>query len=309
MKKGGDYAKKLKQLFQQLIKAYGRPEAGEPGEPVAQLVMAILADNTSEPKAAEAFERIRREMVDLNELRVTPPSELAGIIGQTVPAALDKAERIVSVLNRIRQRQDTLDLSFIKQRGKREAREYLESIEGLGRAAAARVMTYSLGGHAIPVDDLTLYVLRKEGIVEPKADAADVQGFLEHNIQANDGRVFCLLLNRHVAAAGARVPVAKLPELLGYPKPVVGNDGDLKSRPLPIPVRPPGATAKPGPASAKPFVAAAPAKAPAAQESKPAVKPAAAIAKPPAAPGAHKPPAVKAAKDRPAERQAARKKK
>lgn len=227
MKRGSEYAKRVKQLSHQMIRKFGKPELPEPTDPIHQLIVGILSENTAESKAIGLFQRIREQMVDLNELRVTPPMELAEMIGTTVPQAREKADRIIRVLNEVRGRQDALDLSFLKQRGRREAREFLESLEGVGLSAAASVVVHSLGGHAIPVDFLTIYVLRKEEVVEGSANVAEVQGFLERNVAAADGRAFAILLNRHVAAEGARVTINRLPEML-----------NLKAPELPKPKRP-----------------------------------------------------------------------
>jgi endonuclease III len=219
MKRGSEYAKRVKQLYQQMNRKLGKPELPEFTDPLHQLIVGILSENTAESKATSLYKRICEQMVDLNELRVTPPMELADTIGTTVPLAREKAERIIRVLNEIRARQDSLDLSFLKLRGRREAREFLESLEGVGLYAAASVVVHSLGGHAIPVDYLTIYVLRKENIVDESAGPSDVQGFLERNVSAADGRAFSILLNRHVAAEGARVAVNRLPELLNLAPP------------------------------------------------------------------------------------------
>jgi endonuclease III len=214
MKRGSEYAKRIKQLYQRLIRKFGKPELPEPTDPIHQLIVGILSENTAESKATSLFKRICEQMVDLNELRVTPPMELADLIGSSVPQGREKAYRVIRVLNEVRARQDALDLSFLKQRGRREAREYLESLEGVGLYAAASVMVHSLGGHAIPVDFLTIYVLRKEDVVEGSANQAEVQGFLERNVAAADTPSFVALLNRHVVTEGARVSVNRLPDLL-----------------------------------------------------------------------------------------------
>jgi len=219
MKRGSEFAKRVKQLHQQMVRKFGKPEIPEPTDPIHQVIIGILSENTAEAKAAALFARISEQMVDLNELRVTPPMELADLIGTSVPQAREKAQRIIRVLNEIRARQDALDLSFLKQRGRREAREFLESLEGVGLYAAASVMIRSLGGHAIPVDFLTIYVLRKEEVVEGTAGPADVQGFLERNVAAADGPLFATLLNRHVVAEGARVAIHRLPEILNLTPP------------------------------------------------------------------------------------------
>jgi endonuclease III len=219
MKHGSEYAKRVKRLYNQMLRKLGKPAEPELVDPIEQLIVGILSSCASHSKALSVFRRLQQQMVDLNELRVTPPSELAEAIGDSLPLAKQKAHRIVDALNAIRKRQDSLDLSFLKHRGRREAREYLESLEGVDSATAASVLLYSLGGHAIPIDDLTLYVLQKEEIVESSASTAEVQTFLERHVPANQAKVFSELLSRYVTTKGARVDVEKLPDLLRPPPP------------------------------------------------------------------------------------------
>src|SRR5205085_6606996 len=161
MKHGSEYAKRMKRLMGQLVRKFGKPDPTDPVDPIDQLIIGILAGCTTHFKALSVYKRLRHHVVDLNELRVTPPMELAEQIGDGVPLARQKAQKIVDALNAIRKRQDSLDLTFLKQRGRREAREYLEALEGVDRATAASVVLFSLGGHSVPLDDLLLYVLQK----------------------------------------------------------------------------------------------------------------------------------------------------
>ena len=73
MKHGSEYAKRVKRLFQQLIRKFGRPAETEPTDPIEQLILGILSLCTSATKAKVVYRRLRQHMVDLNELRVTPP--------------------------------------------------------------------------------------------------------------------------------------------------------------------------------------------------------------------------------------------
>ena len=210
MKHGGEYARRLKQLHHRLLRQHGKPEVPEPLDPLDQLLVGILAGCTSMARALATRQRLRNAVVDLNELRVTPATELEEMIGDGVPLAASKARDIIAALNEIRRREDRLDLGFLAQRGRREARDYLESISGVSRAAAACTLLFALGGHAIPVDELTLYVLRKEELVDPVSDPAEVQGFLERHVAASDAAIFTLLLNRHVCARGARLDLQEV---------------------------------------------------------------------------------------------------
>ena len=219
MKHGSEYAKQVKRLFQRMTRKHGKPAPAEPTEPLEQLLVAILADCSTISKARAVYQKLSQQMVDLNELRVTPATELATLIGSSVPLAGAKARQMVDALNDVRRRQESMDLSFLHQRGRREAREYLESLDGVSPSVAARVVLFSLGGHAIPIDDLTRYILRKDEIIEESATAVEVQGFLERHIPAANTRAFVELLDKHVASKATRVEVEKLPELLNPPPP------------------------------------------------------------------------------------------
>lgn len=245
MKRGSEYAKRIKRLYHDLVSKHGKPAAVEPVDPLEQLVIGILAIDSTEAKAQAVYRRITQQMVDLNELRVTPALELAAMIGDSVPHAADKARRIVEALNAVRRRQDTLDLSFLKQRGRREAREYLESLDGVPRAAAASVVLFSLGGHAIPVDDLTLYVLRKEGAIDTGADAIEAQAFLERHITAAEAPAFTLLLSRYVSSHAVRVDVEAIPAMMHPPAPKSGPEKGIPKVEPPPPLKAEPVPAKP----------------------------------------------------------------
>lgn len=253
MKHGSDYAKRIKRLYHDLLKKHGKPAPIDEVEPIDQMIIGILALDSSISKAQAVYKKLRQQTVDLNELRVTPAVELSHMIGDGVPLAGSKAQRIVDALNAVRRRQDALELGFLRQRGRREAREYLESLDGVGPTVAAHVVLFSLGGHGVPVDNLTLYVLRKEGLIDGDADLPTTQAFLERCISASEAAEFTQLMSRHVGAHAARLPLDKLPEML---------------KPAPPPAPPPPAKASPPvvPTSVKP----SPGTAPAEVKSKPA---------------------------------------
>lgn len=210
MKDGTQYAKRIKRLQQEWQSKFGKQAIPEVTDPIEQLVLGILARNTTEAKAQAVFARMKQEMVDLNELRVTPTYELADIIGKNFPFALDKARRILAALNEIRRQHDTLDLSMLAERGRRDARAYLDSLEGVDAGTAARVMLLCFDAHAIPVDELTVMVLRRAKAVDPDAEVGEVQSFLERNISAAECKHFVMLMWRYVASESSHVNSEKL---------------------------------------------------------------------------------------------------
>ena len=55
-------------------------------------------------------------------------------------------------------------------------------------------MLWSFGGHAIPVSDPLLASLRAADLIHPTATRAEVQAFLERNINAAQAKEFCLVM-------------------------------------------------------------------------------------------------------------------
>jgi len=197
MRKGTLYARKIKKLCARLKKGRSVPQQGDPVDPVEQLLLGILHRGTALSRAERALARIRSAMVDLNELRVSTPSELVLLLGSGFPHATEKAKAIVTVLNQVFGRYHDLTLHALKTKGKRDARRYLERLDGADPAAVAGVMLFSLEGHAVPVDEVMLRVLREDELVDPKADVKEVQGFLERNVSAAKAYEMTTLLRRY----------------------------------------------------------------------------------------------------------------
>jgi len=185
MKDGANYARRIKSFASRLSRLFKEPPPREPRPVIEELLYAILARETSDERAARALEALYQNTVDLNELRVTTPREIVRMMGEDLPEVAAKAEEIGAVLRDVVRRQGRLDLSSLKDRGLREAREYLETLQGVSPFAAAWVFSRSLGGHAIAVDENMVRFLRAERLVPEKAELADVQALLERNVSAS----------------------------------------------------------------------------------------------------------------------------
>ncbi len=197
MKQGTEYARKIKRLFTRLKKEYGTPEVPEATDPIDQALFGILHHGTTVAKAEKALRAMNDAMVDRNELRVSSPAELIELMGPGFPHATRKAKAIGKVLTAVFARYDELSIEALRDKGKREGRKILEEMDGMDFAAAAGVMLFSLDGHAIPVDENTLAVLRAEDLVHPEADVEEVQAFLERNVSAANAKAFTVLLRRY----------------------------------------------------------------------------------------------------------------
>jgi endonuclease-3 len=211
MKNGAEYAKRIKRLYHQLLRRYGKPDPPDHADPLDQLIVSILSRGTTDAKAHAAYNRLRASVVDYNEMRVTPSVEVADAIGRAYPDADARSRDIVNVLNALYDKRNAIDLAFLRSKPLREAREYLLSLPGVDDFAAARVVLFCLGGHAVPVDGALMNLLRKEECVSPDATLAEVQSFLERHVHATEAAAFATLMHRHAATVPVPPPPPSSP--------------------------------------------------------------------------------------------------
>ena len=198
MKNGTHYAKRLKRTFGALKQEYGVPEIPPPSDGVDQLLLAILQHYTSDAKAVKALKQLRDEMVDINEARVTTVPELVAVFGDQVPHAAEAAGVIHRALNAVFYREHTVTLDMLQRTGRREAKAYLDSLDGVDAYCVASVRLWSLGGHAIPMSAALFQALHRAELIDPSATPDEAQAFLERNVPAAEAKVFCLLMPRLV---------------------------------------------------------------------------------------------------------------
>jgi endonuclease III len=184
MKNAATYEKKIKVLLRK-AKHVQSAEAPTGDEATAVLVESILEAETTDQFARPAIESIRREYVDLNELRVSPTKDLVDCIGRDLPLARPKAQAVKTVLGRIYDHAYQTTIDYMADMPKKDLRRHLEEI-GLDPYAAACVVLKVFGGHAVPVDQMLVDALKIAGYVDPDSDREDVQGFLTRIVSQKD---------------------------------------------------------------------------------------------------------------------------
>lgn len=196
MKQGSIFASRIKKAF---AKERGRAvdaEPPEPDEPVRRLCIGVLGARMGEDAARTAVDRLLKKMIDWNEVRVSHAIEIQEAMGGSESSMGDGCQRLREALQDLYQRENRVSLDRLSNLGRREARQYLESLKGVDGYAVASVVLWSLGGHAIPVDDRLLATLRSANLVHPEATRDEVQAFLERNISAADAKEFCRVMRK-----------------------------------------------------------------------------------------------------------------
>ncbi|MGP1345337.1 MAG: hypothetical protein ACTS3F_01540 [Phycisphaerales bacterium] len=188
-----DRADALNSLLVSLRKKY-KPEAPPERSAIEELVHAMVLWESASGRADRAFKRLMDAFVDLNELRVSRPDEVAEVLGKTYPLADERARRLLAALEAIYVQEHAVSLEGVASGGKRDARKYLDAIESLPAFAVARVAVLRLDGHAVPLEDRTVAALIECGVLEEGVDLARAVGQMERMVKAAESVEVALLL-------------------------------------------------------------------------------------------------------------------
>jgi len=155
------------------------------GDPVALFVHSILAWEAPLAIADAAFEKLSRQLVDWNDLRVCLVDETMEIVGPRYPNAFRRLLLLRTSLTAIYKRQHEVDLRHLSAAGKREARAYLEAIPEVPSFVAHRTLLLGFGSSVMPMDARLLVKLQQAGVVDPEASESAVAAWVAKET-AND---------------------------------------------------------------------------------------------------------------------------
>ena len=190
----------LTQAHTALKKKYPVAEPAEERRPVLEeLVYAILREGTTRADADRAYDAIRKTFIDWNEVRVSTVQEVADAL-RPIPQAGNRAMRIIGLLQKVFEERYSFTLEDLDKKGLKQAAKQLSRYkEDVTDFTVAWVLQRTLGGHAIPLDEPTLRVLRRLGVVEEgEADGLEaVRASIEHVIPKARGPEFTELMSLH----------------------------------------------------------------------------------------------------------------
>lgn len=188
-----DHAKKFATLLKRAkseveVSEEASPAAGadDSGRLIRQLIFSMLMWEATRAQATAAMRRLGEHLVDLNELRVCFAQEIAAILGERYPRGLERAERLHAMLTEIYKREHGLNIDRLETLSKRDARTYLETLEGMCEYACARVILVGLGGHAMPCDERLRDHLASEGAMPEDLTTVEACGWLERQVRAGE---------------------------------------------------------------------------------------------------------------------------
>lgn len=154
---------RVRAIRDRLRELYGSRRNDPNDDPVHELVLTILSQNTSDGNRDVAYRRLRDRFGDWAAIRDAPTEQ---VIEAIRPGGLanTKAPRIQEVLAALG---PDLQLDWIREAPRAEVIGYLTSLPGVGRKTAACVMIFALDRPEIPVDTHVYRVGGRLGLFPP----------------------------------------------------------------------------------------------------------------------------------------------
>jgi endonuclease-3 len=184
-------------VLESLAERYGRPTWQRRLDPTSELILTILTQNSADINAEVAFEALRARYPGAGEVQAHNPG--AGWGGEGLPdgvapdwAAIEfaplpelvdtirpgglanqKAPRLQATLRHIREERGDYSLEFLGEMDALEARDWLDTIDGIGKKTASVLLLFSFGLPLMPVDRHVERVALRVGLIGPKVSADD----------------------------------------------------------------------------------------------------------------------------------------
>jgi endonuclease III len=149
-----------------LGKRWGVPRLSPTGQPVAELVLTILSQNTSDVNSRPAFKALVARFPTWDQVLQAQTSEVAGTIRAGGLANI-KAARIQQALSAIKQQRGEIELDFLAGWPIEQARQWLMDLPGVGNKTAACVLLFALGKPVLPVDTHVFRVAQRLKLITP----------------------------------------------------------------------------------------------------------------------------------------------
>jgi endonuclease III len=190
------YSQKIKKLFNALKKGAEKPKKPDYQDAVEAIIFAALCQSSTESAARAVMKKIQAHFVDYNDLRVARIEEIAEISGGDLTDIQKTATAVLSLLNAIFQKYDSLSPEDFNGTGKKNTREILEKFNGMTPFICDYVMLTAMNAHCVPLTDKMIEYLKAYELVEPQWDNAQIISFVEKQIPASDAYTFYALI-RH----------------------------------------------------------------------------------------------------------------
>ena len=160
---------------------------------IEHLVFSVFLENASFECAKSCFVELQRYFIDWNEIRVSTANEIAGVVPNAVNPVM-VGERLRRLLQWIFDKTYKFELEDLRIKGRDEVYEFLKASPFSTSFMTTYATEFAFGGTDIPLDELSMRVLRLLGYVTVK-DELEVVECLKDAFNEVDAREFFFALH------------------------------------------------------------------------------------------------------------------
>ena len=172
--------------FRELLKTHAAAPPTPRTDLVELLIESFMMADATDEQGTNAFEKLMRGSVDVNDLRVMLVKEQVSLIGVRYPLAQDRCTLMRRTLMDIYKREHKVSLERLRNLAKKEAKAYVEGLAGITPFVAARTLLLGLQIHAVPVDQATVDVLAEAEVLGDAGEPVEVAALLGRHVLAED---------------------------------------------------------------------------------------------------------------------------
>jgi endonuclease III len=187
----------LSQAFNLLKKKMPAPTEPEKRPIMEELIYAICREGVTTAEADQAFSKLKTSFFDWNEVRVSTVPEVSDMLSE-LPESGTRAKRIIEFLQELFEMTYAFNLDDLEKKGLKQASKQLSRYQAVSGCdyLVAWVVQRALGGHAIPLDEPALRVLKRLGVLDAEIDDLETaRGSVEAAIVKAKGFEFTELLS------------------------------------------------------------------------------------------------------------------
>ena len=184
-------------VVQNLERAYGVPVNKWTGWDVLDmLVSVILSQATSDVNSDRTYDALKKRFPTWDAVLRARESTIADTI-RLGGLANQKAAVIKNLLKQIKERNGSLDLSFLRDAAPEDAARYLSQFRGIGPKTVACTLLFACGAEIFPLDTHIFRVPRRVGLIPPKCSDEFAHAVMNRLVPSGKFYSFHVNLIRH----------------------------------------------------------------------------------------------------------------
>ena len=179
-------------IVKALEERFGIPERKSNLDPLSNLILTVLSQNTNDKNRDQAYNRLTERFPIWEQVMEADVKKIEKAI-RPGGLAKQKSERIKNILKWIHQEYGSLNLDNLCAMNPREAIEKFCQLKGIGVKTISVVLMFSCGIDIFPVDTHVHRICRLLGLVPKNATAEKTFWLMQPHVP--DGKSFSFHIN------------------------------------------------------------------------------------------------------------------